>query len=63
MQLKLVILPLDMSGELMDMLQQYQEEQTDCAPNFGIAFMTLAEVGRFEGVGSAGGCSNLPHFL
>ena len=53
MQLKLVILPLDVSGELMGMLQQHREKQAGCAPNFGIAFMTLAEVVQVEGTGSA----------
>ena len=50
MQLKVVILPLDASGELMDMLAESEDEPSrrstsTSAKNFGIGFMTLAEVG------------------
>ena len=48
LQLKLVILPLDASDELLSMLRQEREKRKANArapaPTFGIAFMTLAEV-------------------
>lgn len=47
LQLKLVILPLDASDELLSMLKQHQKKRITNAraPTFGVAFMTLAEVG------------------
>ena len=48
LQLKLVILPLDASDELLSMLRQHREKRKANArapaPTFGIAFMTMAEV-------------------
>ena len=54
LQLKVVILPLDAGGELTKMVTEHQDQlsstkESDQVNNFGIGFMTLAEVGCAHG--------------